>query len=334
MRRKRSLQTLGLLVSCSMLLPVCLGLTKAEGMAEDVTIAVIPKGTTHEFWKSIHAGAIKSSRAHGNTKIIWKGPTREDARADQIKVVEDAITRGVDGIVIAPLDDIALVRPLKEAVAEDIPVVVIDSGIRWDGYLSFVATDNYEGGVLAANEMGRLLDGKGRVVVLRYIVGSASTSKRENGFLETLKKSWPGITVVSSNQYGGATPEGCLAAAENLLNKYGEIDGVFAPCEPVSVAFMQSLKAASRKSEVKLVGFDASEVLVAGLESGGIDALIVQDPMAMGEKGVNAVLAHRSGKEVKKFIDTGCYVVTKDNMKDQEINRLLNPPLKQYLGDE
>jgi ribose transport system substrate-binding protein len=298
----------------------------------DVTIAVIPKGTTHEFWKSIHAGAVKASQG-GDTEILWKGPAREDARADQIKVVEDFVTRRVDGIVIAPLDDIALVRPLKEAVEEGIPVVVIDSGIRWDGYLSFVATDNYQGGVLAANELGRLLDGKGRVMMLRYVVGSASTMKREDGFLETMKKSWPGIKVISSNQYGGATPEGCLKAAENLLTKYKDVDGVFAPCEPVTVAFMQSLKSSARKDDIKLVGFDASEALVAGLVSGAVDGLVVQDPMAMGEKGVEAVLAHLAGKPVPKVIDTGCHVVTKENMAAPEIDRLLHPPLEKYLGD-
>lgn len=317
-----------LLVLASMLL----GATGSAAPDRELTIAVIPKGTTHEFWKSVHAGAIKAART-SSAKVLWKGPTREDARTDQIRVVEDFTTRGVDGIVIAPLDDIALVRPLKEAVESGIPVVVIDSGIRWDGYVSFVATDNYQGGVLAANELGRLLDGKGRVAMLRYVVGSASTTKREAGFLETMKKSWPNIKVVSSNQFGGATPEGCLSAAENLLNKYSDLDGVFAPCEPVSVAFMQSLKADSRKSQVKLVGFDASESLVAGLESGSIDALVVQDPMAMGDKGLEAVVAHINGKTVPKTIDTGCHVVTKANMKTPEIDRLLHPPLAKYLGE-
>ena len=298
----------------------------------ELTIAVIPKGTTHEFWKSIHAGAVKAAGESGTT-ILWKGPAREDARADQIKVVEDFVTRRVDGIVIAPLDDIALVRPLKEAVEEGIPVVVIDSGIRWDGYLAFVSTDNHQGGVLAANELARQVGGKGNVLMLRYVVGSSSTSKREQGFVDTIKKSWPDISIVSSNQYGGATPEGCLKAAENLLTKFKDIDGAFAPCEPISVAFMQALKSTSRKSEVKLVGFDASEALVAGLESGGIDALVVQDPMAMGDKGVEALLAHLEGKPVARTIDTGCHVVTRANMKTPDIDRLLHPPLKKYLGD-
>lgn len=310
-----------------------LGASDSASSGRELTIAVIPKGTTHEFWKSIHAGALKAAGDSDNgTRILWKGPAREDARADQIKVVEDFVTRGVDGIVIAPLDDIALVRPLKEAVEEDIPVVIIDSGIRWDGYLSFVATDNYQGGVRAANELARQLDGSGRVVMLRYVVGSASTTRREEGFLETMKASWPGIEVVSSNQHGGATPEGCLKAAENLLTRFQEIDGAFAPCEPVSVAFMQSLKSTGRKSDVRLVGFDASEALVSGLASGAIDALVVQDPMAMGERGVAALEAHLAGRPVPRTIDTGCHVVTRENMKTPEIDRLLHPPLEKYLG--
>lgn len=333
MHCRSCLRSLGLLAIAFFAIPAFLGMTLDSSPERELTIAVIPKGTTHEFWKSVHAGAVKAARKD-SSRILWKGPAREDARAAQIKVVEDFTTRGVDGIVIAPLDDIALIGPLKEADAEGIPIVVIDSGIRWDGYVSFVATDNYQGGVLAANEMGRLIDGKGRVVVLRYVVGSASTTKRENGFIETIRKSWPGIAVVSSNQYGGATPEGCLAAAENLLNKYHDIDGVFAPCEPVSVAFMQSLKSTSRKPGVRLVGFDASEALVFGLVSGAIDALVVQDPMAMGEKGVTAVVAHIQGKKVEKFIDTGCHVVTKANMSEPNMQLLLNPPLEKYLGNE
>src|SRR6266700_2772644 len=109
------------------------------------TIAVIPKGTTHEFWKSIHAGAMKAQRelAAKGTKVevIWKGPLREDDRDQQIQVVENFTGRHVSGIVLAPLASQALVGPVASAVQSGVPVVVMDSGLKSDKYLSFVATD-------------------------------------------------------------------------------------------------------------------------------------------------------------------------------------------------
>src|SRR3954454_16271874 len=117
------------------------------GAAEkSYTIAVIPKGTTHEFWKSIHAGAVMAQRElqTNGTKIdlIWKGPLREDDRDAQIQVVENFTTRRVSGIVLAPLDSQALIAPVANSVRAKIPVVIIDSGLKSDKYASFVATDN------------------------------------------------------------------------------------------------------------------------------------------------------------------------------------------------
>ena len=302
----------------------------AETGSAKRVIAVIPKGTNHEFWKSIHAGAVKASQDL-DVEIIWKGPAREDDRDDQIKVVEQFITRGVDGIVIAPMDDTALVRPLKEAMADGIPVVVIDSGVNWDGYVSFVATDNVHGGELAADALAEQLDGRGKVVMLRYVEGSASTSKREEGFIDRMRSKYPDIEILSDNQHGGATLEGCLSASENLLDRFAEIDGIFAPCEPVTVAFLRTLGQSGRKESTVLVGFDASEVLVAGLRSGGIDVLVVQNPFAMGEQGVALLVKTLNGEEVPKRLDTGCVVITAANMDDPANKDLLDPPLAKYL---
>ena len=320
--------------------PLVLGLMAAIGLAgcggpdadrpPRPQIAVIPKGTSHEFWKAVHAGAVKAGRDH-DVEIIWKGPAVEDDRSEQIKVVEQFTTRGVDGIVIAPLDDTALVRPLEEAEESGIEVAVIDSGLNWDGGVTFAATDNYQGGVLAAREMGRLLEGSGDVVVLRYVEGSASTTNREQGFIDTIRGDFPDITIVSDNLYGGATLEGCIKSAENLLDRFQEFDGAFAPCEPVTVAFMRTLDEAGRKAGTTLVGFDASEPLVLGLEAGKVDALVVQDPFAMGAKGVEAVVASWGAEPPADRIDTGCGVITTANMTEPESQRLLNPPIDEYL---
>src|SRR5215211_6890321 len=169
-----------------------LSCTRAEAPTpkKKLTIAVIPKGTTHEFWKSIHAGSLKaagelSSQGTG-VEVIWKGPLREDDREQQIQVVEGFAAQGVNGIVLAPLDDRALVRPVADAKRAGVPTVIIDSGLQSKDFVSFVATDNRKGGSLAAERMGQLLNGKGKVLVLRYAEGSASTSEREDGFISQI----------------------------------------------------------------------------------------------------------------------------------------------------
>src|SRR3989454_6613243 len=228
-----------------------------------LTIAVIPKGTTHEFWKSINAGAFKARdelAAQGfNVDVIWKGPLKEDDRDQQIQTVENFTSRRVSGLVLAPLDSQALVRPVASAVQARIPVVIIDSGLKSDQYVSFVATDNYKGGQMAAEHLGKLLGGKGNVILLRYAVGSASTEEREAGFLEVLKKQFPEIKLISSDQYAGPTRESGYQASQNLLNRFGrEVHGIFAPCEPPTIGMAKALRDRGLAGgKVKMVGFDA-----------------------------------------------------------------------------
>jgi len=295
------------------------------------TIAVIPKGTTHEFWKSVHAGAVKASREL-KVQIIWKGPMKEDDREQQIKVVENFIARRVDGIVLAPLDNKALVPVVHEAIRRGIPVVIIDSGLNSKRYVSFVATDNYKGGVLGARELGRLLGGKGKIIMLRYAEGSASTEAREAGFLDTIKKEFPDIVVVSANQYGGATTESCYQKAEDLLLRYkNQIDGIFCPNETTTFGMLLALESIDLAGKVKFVGFDSSEKLARALREGKINALVLQHPFHMGYMGVKTMVQHLRGKKVKKRIDTGCELITPKNMDQPDKKQLLTPDLSKWL---
>ena len=301
------------------------------------TIAVIPKGTTHEFWKSINAGAFKArdelAQQGIQLDVIWKGPLKEDDRDQQIMVVENFTSRRVKGIVLAPLDSQALVRPVENAVDSGIPVVIIDSDLKSDKYVSFAATDNYLGGQIAGQHLGKLLEGKGKVILLRYAVGSASTEAREAGFLEALKANYPDIELLSSDQYSGATRETAYQASQNLLNRFGrEVDGIFCPNEPTTVMMARALRDIGRaQGDVKMVGFDAGTQSVADLKAGDVQGLVVQNPMAMGYLGVKAIVDHLQGKPVEKRIDTGVTLVTSDNMNDPQIQELLHPPLDRYL---
>ncbi len=305
--------------------------------ADSYTIAVIPKATSHEFWKSIHAGAVKAQREltekGAKVEIIWQGPLREDNRDQQIQVVENFIIRRVSGIVLAPTDAKALVSPVNTAARAKVPVVIFDSGLKSEKYVSFVATDNHKGGVLAGEAMAKLLGGKGNVILLRYQTGSASTEEREAGFLEAIKKV-PGIKVISSDQHGGATRELCYQAAQNILNRYGkEVNGIFGPCEPVANGIIMALRNAGKAGgTVKVVGFDAGGQTVEALKKGDVQAVVVQNPLRMGYLGVMTMFDHLQGKPVERRIDTGVYVVTPENMDTTEMKELLYPPLDKYLN--
>lgn len=208
-------------------------------------VMVIPKGTTHEFWQTIHAGAAKAADELGNVELIWQGPQKEDERSDQIKLVQNAVAVGVDGIVLAPLDARALVEPVEQAIAKGIAVVIIDSGLESRKIVSYVATDNYNGGVLAARRLGSLLDGKGRIILLRYAVGSESTEQRERGFTDTIKAEFPGLTYLSDDQYAGATSDQAQQKSQNLVTRFrGQIDGVFCPNESSTLGMLRALDGA------------------------------------------------------------------------------------------
>jgi len=326
--------TLPLLFLASVLLVTGCG-KRESSTSSTTTIAVIPKGTTHEFWKSIHAGAVKASREL-QVEIIWKGPLREDDREAQISVMEDFVSRGVTGIVLAPLDDIALRGPVANAASSGIPVVIIDSDLKSDDYVSFAATDNYLGGKIGGQELIRLLNGKGRVIMLRCLEGSASTTNREQGWLDAMATA-PGITVVSSNQYGGATVETAYRASENLLAPLKDasgnltIDGIFTPNESTTFGMLRALQDGGHAGRVRFVGFDSSSKLVEALRNKQLNALVLQNPFAMGYVGVKTVVAHLRGEKVEKRIDTGVTLVTPDNMDLPEIKELIQPDLSTWL---
>jgi ribose transport system substrate-binding protein len=208
-------------------------------------VIVIPKGTTHEFWEALHAGTLMAAADLGNVEVIWLGPQKEDERGKQIELIQSAVAAGVDGIVLAPLDAQALVEPVEAAVAKGIPVVIFDSAVDTKNIVSFVATDNYHGGVLAARRLGEVLGGKGRVILLRYAVGSESTEQREKGFTETLAKEFPGITLISDTEYAGPTFDTAQQKSESLLTRYrGQVDGIFCPNESSTFGMMRALDGA------------------------------------------------------------------------------------------
>jgi ribose transport system substrate-binding protein len=316
-------------LGCNSQPPQTGGSTAAEANQPGTTlrIAVIPKGTTHEFWKSVHYGAEQAAKELGNVEILWNGPINEDDRERQIGVMQDFVVQQVDGICLAPLDSQALVPYVQEADEKKVPVVIFDSGLDDETHIvSYVATDNRVGGNLAAKRMAEVLGGKGNVVLVRYVHGSESTFQREEGFLETLKNDFPDITILSSDEYIGAKADEAMSRSGQVLRRYrDDVNGIFAVCEPNATGVLGALQDLDLAGKVKFVAFDPNVPLVNGLSDGSVDGIVLQDPVKMGYLAVMTMVKHLRGEQVEKRISTGEYVATPENKETPEMQALLKP---------
>jgi len=301
---------------------------RSDGRAsiKPLRIAVIPIGTTHEFWKSVHAGALTAAKELG-VEILWKGPLKEDDRNEQIQIVETLAGSGVDALVLSPLDDRALMRPVADARRAGIPTVIFNSALQGQEHAAFIATDNFLGGALAAREIGRRTGGRGRLIMVRLMAGVEGTTKREEGFLATLRAEYPGIEVVSENQYAGPSTETAYQTMENLLARFGPVDAVFTPNESTTFGCLRALQDHGLAGKIVHVGFDTSEKLIEALAKGEIAGLVLQDPVTMGYRSVKTAAAIVRGEPYAKTESTAVVMAVRDNMNEPAIARLLRPDL-------
>lgn len=294
--------------------------------AQSLRIAVIPKGTSHEFWSSVHYGAEKAAKELGDVEIEWHGPVVESDTGSQIEVVKNMITFGVDGIVLAPNQKGGLVDAVNESIGEGIPVVIFDSGLE-EGpeIVSYVATDNFKGGQMAGDAMAKAIGEEGNVILLRYLPGSESTEQREEGFLAAIAE-YPNIKVVSSDQYAGDNATKAKEKVDQLLQLHGEkLDGIFAVCEPNANGTLEALKNAGLAGKVKFIGFDPSDSLIEALKDGHCHGIVLQDPVQMGYQSVMTLVEAINGKRAEPFQSTGEYLATPENMDEPKYQKLLQP---------
>lgn len=311
----------------SVLLSLLLFACSSRKAPRELTIAVIPMGTTHEFWKSIHAGAVAAAREIGGVRIIWKGPLREDDRDEQVRIIEDFTASRVSAILLSPMDDRTFIRPVMEAKRAGIPTVLVNSSLQGDTHVSFVATDNYQGGVLAAEHMGKITGGRGKLIIIRLNEADVTTMERVRGFRETIASKFPGLEIISENQYAGVTTESAFRTGENLFNRYPDATALFTPNESSTFGFLRVLQDRGRAGKIIFIGFDSSGKLIEALRKGEIQGLVIQNPFAMGYTGVKVAVAFLRGEQVEKRIDTGVILASPENMDDPGIAKLLKPDL-------
>ncbi len=276
------------------------------GRGKERTIAVVPKGTSHVFWLQVEAGARAAGKEFHAT-ILWSGPQQETEYTRQIEIVDSMIARHVDGLAVAAADRQILTASLERAAREKIPVTVFDSGVDSDKYMTFVATDNYAAGAMAARKLAELMGSKGQVGVMGHAPGSFSTMDRERGFTETLAKEYPALKIVAT-QFSMADPAKAMAGAENMLTAHPELGGIFASSEPSSVGVSRAIQARGLAGKVKFVAFDSTEGLKADEKAGVIQALVVQDPFKIGYEAVRTLCVKLDGGNPPKRLDLAARV--------------------------
>jgi ribose transport system substrate-binding protein len=293
------------------------------------TVGVVPKGANHIFWQTVHAGAIKAAQEYG-FEVEWNAPTLEIDSSRQIDIVESMVNRKLAGIVLAPVDRKALVAVVERAAKAGVPVAIFDSGIDTQQRVSYVATNNEEGGRMAARRLGEVIQGKGKVAIIGFMPGSASTMEREHGFQDEMRTKFPNVNIVGL-QFGMADRAKAMAVTENVLTAHPDLAGLFADNESSSAGTVQALKSRGAKT-VKLVAFDASEQLVADMRAGWIDSIVVQNPFKMGYESTKAIGMHLKGEKPPQLVDSGATLIKMEDLDKSETKELLFPDIQKYLS--
>lgn len=297
----------------------------AQSKDENLNIVFIPKSSDQDFWTFMRQGVEEGIRERGNISLTWRGPSYNDDTDAQIKILQEYTRPGIDAIIIAPTDRIRLVDPVRKAATLGIKVIVVDSAIDGSDYRSFITTDNYSAGKLAAKQLSALLGARGNILVFRTVAGSASTDDRAKGFIDQLKSSSPTMTIIA-DEYGGGSRGKALHSANKILESTHNIDGLFAVNESASDGMLRALRSAGLAGKVKFIGFDSTPFLLEGLEKQEINGLIVQNPRQMGYLGIKAAVAAVGESPVKdRTIFTDTTMVTRENYKKPDIQKLLIP---------
>ena len=303
---------------------VAVGLLRKGGDDGAKKIGVVPKETVSVYWEGVRQGALKAGQEEGY-EILWNGPEVETDRERQVQIVEDMMAQKVAGIVLAPSDSKAMVPVVEKVHERGIPCVIVDSKVDTENILSYMATDNHKGGVLAAQRMGKILNGQGKIIIVRWTPNSGSTDARLAGFTETIAQEFPGIEIVDSQYPSPPTTDKARDVTDDMLTRNPGIDGIFACNATTSGGALTALRNADQdEKRIKMVGFDAWPMVVDGLEKGYLDSLIIQNPFKMGYEGVKAIVRHQKGETVAKQVDTGVELITQDRLSDPKVRELLD----------
>ena len=314
-------QAIGTAALAALLVASPVGGLIPEAAAEGKTLAWIPKSTDSTFWLAVKRGAEKAGKELGH-EVLYVGVQDQTNIAGQVNLVNDMVTRKIDGILIAATDAKALSPAVKKAIDAGVPVITLDSGVDPDTSIAYIATDNLGAARLAAEKMAELIGGKGKVIDIGITAGSQTGYERESGFLEGMK-AFPDVEVLPV-QYSACNPAKALNIATDLYTGNPDIVGIYGACDGSGTGAGQLVKQKGLDN-VRVVAFDSSAEEFELFKQGHIDALILQDPFRMGYDGVYAMDKVLKGQKVEpRTVLIPAQVVTKDNLEDPAIKKLLS----------
>ncbi len=310
------------------LVAIILGLALFAGTAAagQKKVVFVSKGV-HPFWTTV-AGGVEHGAKSNNLDAVILHPDKSDNAERQVTYMYDAIATKPDAIILAPVEMDALVEPCKDAMDQGIPVILVDTTISTDDYLIGFATNNENAGRMAADTMANMIGNKGKVFILSTNAAASSDSARERGFRERLKEAYPEISVIGSFYHEGNMSVATTQTLDIIMAN-PDLVGFYCINDYSTMGCGNGLIQASR-TDIKIVGFDANEDIVALMEEGVVDAQMVQQPVRMGELGSEAAAKFFKG-ELKMadapygIQDTGCTVVPKEKVNEEAMQKLLFP---------
>lgn len=297
--------------------------TDGGSSSSEKYVAVISKGYQHEFWKTVEQGCNAAAEELG-LKVTFEGPDSETEVDRQIEMVENAITKKASAIMLAPLDNKALLPVVQKAEEKGIPVITFDSDLDSEIQKSFVATDNKAAGAVAAQEMAKLIGEEGKVAIVAHNEGTTTAQERRDGFKEEIEAKFPKIQIVSI-QYSDGDHAKALAKATDIMTANPDLKGLYATNEGAAIGVATAIKEKGKQDDIIMVGFDSSDQEIQFLKDKYIDGFVVQNPYNMGYLGVKACADVLDGKTVESRIDTGATYVSLENFDEDSIQKLLYP---------
>jgi ribose transport system substrate-binding protein len=333
--RSGALAGVGLASTSALSLAGCAQQVKAA--LGGVRFEFVVKTVNSDYWQTCLDGGKAAAAQFGLDALQFTGADSEANIQRQIELVEDAIAKRPDYLVLAPTSSTALDRTIENATNAGIDVILVDSAANTRAYKTFLATDNHAAGLLAARTLADAIRRKtgaaaGKVAYSTFLSGVGSLTLRDTGFLEGLK-AYPAIQVVSHKDAGGDQSIKPIAMVADTLTRFPDLVGYFADSlitlEGAVTAFRENRIDSKR---VSLVGFDPSPQLIRSLRDGVVDGIILQDPYQMGYGGVAYGLLAAAGLDTPKFIDTGVVAATPANVDSGDIQGLLVPASQTRIG--